>query len=65
MSAPVTLTAEQWNELLAILGYLALAGGALGAVVLVDLLGAWDRFMWVRRRRARLARRRAKAVTRA
>ncbi|MCR6627814.1 MAG: hypothetical protein NVV67_16610 [Pseudoxanthomonas sp.] len=61
----VTVTVDQWNQLLAIIGWLAVAGGFVGAFVFVDWLDRWDRFMWARRRRARLLRRRAKAATNA
>lgn len=61
----VTLTSDQFDQLLSVMAWLALSGGFLAAVVFVDWLDRWDRFLWARRRRARLARRRAKAVTRA
>jgi len=61
----VTITVEQWNQLLSIFGWLAVAGGFLAVAVLVDVFDRIDRFRWSCRRRARLARRRAKVVPRA
>lgn len=60
--APVLFKAEDFDLLMRALAVAALLGGFFAVVLLVDLVGWWDRICWHRRRRARLARRRAKAT---
>jgi uncharacterized protein (DUF2062 family) len=59
------ITTEDWDKVMVTLAYLAIIAG-VGVVLLTRDLWHWlDRIRWHRRRRARLARRRAKAVPRA
>lgn len=60
--SPVTLTGEQFADLIQMLGWLAIFGGFLGALLIWDAWQWIDRFRWARRRSARFARRRARGV---
>lgn len=64
-TAPVLFTREDFDLVMQALAVCALLGGFSAVVLFVDLIGWIDRIRWHRRRRARLARRRAKAVTHA
>ena len=65
MTAPVVFTREDFDLVMQALACAALFGGFAAVILFGDLLGWIDRIRWHRRRRARLARRRAKAVTHA
>ena len=58
----LTVTIEQWNQLLALFVFLSIMAGVAYVALTVDLLLWVDRIRWHRRRRARLARRRVRAV---
>ena len=55
----VTITAEQWHELGILLFWLAVIAGVAFVALTRDFWEFLDRIRWHRRRRARLARRRA------
>lgn len=65
MTNSVTITAEQWDQLVAVLGYLSICAGVLVVMLTADFWRWLDRIRWHRRRARRLARRRAKGVIRA
>jgi uncharacterized protein (DUF2062 family) len=57
----VTVTAEQWDQLMWMFAHLAIIAGVAFMALTADFWHWLDRIRWHRRRRARLARRRAKA----
>lgn len=63
MSAPVLFTREDFDLVVQVLGIAAFVGGFSAIVLFVDFAYWIDRVRWSRRRRARLARRRARAMT--
>lgn len=65
MTNSVTITLEQWDQLMALLGYLSICGGVLAVLLWTDFWRWLDRIRWYRRRARRLARRRAEGVIRA
>lgn len=65
MTSPVLFTREDFDLVMQALCIAALFGGFAAVMLFGDLLGWIERMRWLRRRRARLARRRAKAVTHA
>lgn len=62
ITAPVLFTREHFDLVMQALAVCALLGGFCAVMLFVDLIAWVDRIRWHRRRRARLARRRAKAI---
>jgi len=62
---PVMFTREDFDLVIQALAISAIFGGFAAVMLFCDLLGWIERLRWYRRRRQRLARRRAKAVTHA
>lgn len=60
----VVITAYQWDQLLSLFASLSIIAGVCFVMLAADFWHWLDRIRWHRRRRARLARRRAKAAIR-